>query len=214
MQIAIINYQGGNIGSVFRAMEFIRKDIRKLNIYLANSVDDVKKSDRIIIPGQGAMPQTMSSILSNNISEVISDNFGKKPFLGICVGMQILLDKSEEGNTKGLGLIKGSVVSFKKLFKQSSISKKHLKIPHLGWSKVKISPHPLWDGINHQSDFYFAHSYCCQIDNQDLGIGLTTYGVEFHSAVAGPAYFATQFHPEKSGVDGLKLLRNFIVKDF
>lgn len=212
MKIAVVNYEGGNVGSVFRALGFVHQEIKNVEVFLASSSVDINRADRVVIPGQGAMPQTMLALINSGLAEVIINSFGKKPTLGICVGMQILFERGDEGECKGLGLIKGEVNSFAKSFLEQNI--KGLKIPQMGWNCVEINSHPLWRGISNSAKFYFAHSFYCQPENTNLCVGKTDYGIKYASAIAMPAFFATQFHPEKSGKDGLKLLKNFIELDF
>lgn len=215
MKIAVINYQGGNVGSVFRAFEFLtaKSQMKNVEVFLANSPADLRKADRVVIPGQGAFPQTMNAIHANGLDSAICESFGKKPTLGICVGMQILFDRSDEGNCQGLGLIKGEVLSFSSSFAKNNLSNNFLKVPNMGWSKVNVHQHPLWKSITNPF-FYFAHSYFCKPIDTSLTIGETTYGINYSSAIASKNFFAVQFHPEKSGIAGLQFLENFINLDF
>ena len=197
--IAIIDYGMGNVRSVQKAIEYVAP-----NDYcvLTNNLNTIAEADRVVFPGQGAMGACMSALNEHKLKEVIKKAAKEKPFLGICLGLQLLFDFSEENNgTKGLSIIPGNVIKFKN---------NELKTPHMGWNKVKqINNHPLWSKIEDNSRFYSVHSYYVKEDNKSCVTGTTTYGIKFTSAIATDKLFAVQFHPEKSQRDGLQLLENF-----
>ena len=197
--IAIIDYGMGNVRSVQKAIEYVAP-----NDYcvLTNNLNAIAEADRVVFPGQGAMGACMSALNEHKLKEVIKKAAKEKPFLGICLGLQLLFDFSEENNgTKGLSIIPGNVIKFKN---------NELKTPHMGWNKVKqINNHPLWSKIEDNSRFYSVHSYYVKEDNKSCVTGTTKYGIKFTSAIATDKLFAVQFHPEKSQRDGLQLLENF-----
>jgi glutamine amidotransferase len=209
MQIAIIDYGSGNIHSVQKALEFVAPND---NIIHTNDRQIIENADKIIFPGQGAMGSCMQKLKDNDLIEVIKNSAKTKPFLGVCLGLQMLFETSEEDNCDGLGIIKGSVKRFESSALKLTNSK--LKIPHMGWNTVKQIDSPIWQGIKDNSYFYSVHSYFVQPKNKDLSIGLTNYGIDFTCAIADEEsnknLFAVQFHPEKSSDDGLQLLKNFV----
>ena len=198
--IAIVDYGMGNVRSVKKALEYVAPSD---NCILTSDPQVLRDSDRIVFPGQGAMGSCMSALEENSLVNEIKSSFKSKPFLGICLGLQLLFDSSEENNgTKGLSIVPGKVVKFKNI---------ELKIPHMGWNNVNQSKdHPLWFNIDNNSRFYSVHSYYVKPVNEDCVFGTTNYGHEFVSAIALDHVFAVQFHPEKSQNDGLQLLRNFV----
>ena len=198
--IAIVDYGMGNVRSVQKALEYVAPSD---NCILTSDPQVLRDSDRIVFPGQGAMGSCMSALEKNSLVNEIKSSFKSKPFLGICLGLQLLFDSSEENNgTKGLSIVPGKVVKFKN---------SELKIPHMGWNNVNHSKdHPLWFNIDNNSRFYSVHSYYVKPVNEDCVFGTTNYGHEFVSAIALDHVFAVQFHPEKSQNDGLQLLRNFV----
>ena len=198
--IAIVDYGMGNVRSVQKALEHVAPND---NCILTNDPKILRDSDRIVFPGQGAMGSCMSALEENSLIDEIKFSFQSKPFLGICLGLQLLFDSSEEDKgTNGLSIVPGKVVKFKD---------NELKIPHMGWNNVNQSKdHPLWFNIENNSRFYSVHSYYVKPVNQDCVFGTTNYGHEFVSAIALDNVFAVQFHPEKSQSDGLQLLSNFV----
>ena len=198
--IAIVDYGMGNVRSVQKALEYVAPSDKCI---LTSDPQVLRDSDRIVFPGQGAMGSCMSALEENSLVNEIKSSFKSKPFLGICLGLQLLFDSSEENNgTKGLSIVPGKVVKFKN---------NELKIPHMGWNNVNQSKdHPLWYNIENNTRFYSVHSYYVKPVNQDCVFGTTNYGHEFVSAIALDHVFAVQFHPEKSQNDGLQLLRNFV----
>jgi glutamine amidotransferase len=156
----------------------------------------------VVVPGQGAMPDCMRQLAASGAREAVVEAAGAKPFLGICIGLQMLFEHGEEGDTPGLGLLPGRVPRF-------AVS--GLKIPHMGWNEVfQARPHPLWSGIPDRSRFYFVHSYYPQPADPSMTAGTCAYGGSFTCAVARDNIFAVQFHPEKSQNSGLRLLSNFV----
>ena len=198
--IAIVDYGMGNVRSVQKALEHVAPND---NCILTSDPKFIRDSDRIVFPGQGAMGSCMSALEENSLIDEIKFSFQSKPFLGICLGLQLLFDSSEEDKgTNGLSIVPGEVVKFKD---------NALKIPHMGWNNVNQSiDHPLWFNIENNSRFYSVHSYYVKPVNQDCVFGTTNYGHEFVSAIALDNVFAVQFHPEKSQSDGLQLLSNFV----
>ena len=191
-----------NLSSVLKAVEHVAPNF---NVIVSSSLKEINDADKIIFPGQGAAKKCMSSINDKNLVGVIRKNSIEKPFLGICMGMQVLMDYSEENNgTDCLGIIKGKVRRFHK-------TKDGMKIPHMGWNRVKKkTDHPIWSGIDDNSYFYFVHSYLIEPENKTSIIGETEYGEKFCSVIAKDNIVAIQGHPEKSSVIGLKFLKNFI----
>ena len=200
--IAIIDYGVGNLRSVHNAVNFISPQKKS---FVTNDPDKVLKADKIIFPGQGAMPGCVEELDKRGLKEVLIESAKQKPFLGICLGLQMLFEISDEGNQKGFGLLPGKVIKFKSDYKE------RIKIPHMGWNSVMQSnKHPMWRKIKSGSKFYFVHSYFAQTSDKKLVVGHTEYGDNFASAVARDNIFACQFHPEKSAAIGLQLLENFI----
>lgn len=197
--IAIVDYGMGNVRSVQKAMEHVAPNDKCI---LTDNPQIIRDADRVIFPGQGAMQACMSALASNGLIEEIKLASKSKPFLGICLGLQLLFDSSEENNiTQGLSLVAGKVLKF-----QNS----DLKIPHIGWNKVnQVKKHPLWHKIENNSRFYSVHSYYVEEQDNECVFGTTNYGQTFTSAISIDKLFAVQFHPEKSQSDGLQLLKNF-----
>ena len=212
MHIAIVDYGMGNLRSVSQALAHVAPDCE---IRIANDPADILRSDRVVLPGQGAMPDCMKQLRSSGLMEAVLQSVREKPLLGICVGEQMLFEESEERkpgittNTACLGLMPGSVKRFDLVGTQEDGSE--FKIPHMGWNQVRQDrDHPMWHGIPDMSSFYFVHSYFVQVSNPEDTVGSTNYGGWFTSAVARDTIFATQFHPEKSAQYGLKLYQNFV----
>jgi len=173
----------------------------------------IRAAARVVLPGQSAMPDCMKSLSEMGLLEVVVDAQRDRPFLGICLGMQMLFAESEEGPTAGLGLVPGRVVRFRD---DEMIGRggERLKIPHMGWNRVhQTRPHRLWQDIPQDSRFYFAHSFYPVPDDQEVTAASTDYGTPFTCAIARANIFATQFHPEKSQRAGLQLLANFVAWD-
>ena len=197
--LVILDYGAGNIGSVQRACA----ETGIQSVITANPAD-LKKAERIIFPGVGAAPAAMENLIRTGLAEALKQVFlSGTPILGICLGAQVVLDSSEEGDTPCLGLIPGRTVRFK-------IKDKSLKIPQIGWNTVKIlQPHPLLEGIDKEDEFYFVHSYYPRPVRKDNIYAVSDYGGEFCCAVGNKNLFAVQFHPEKSGRFGLSMLQRF-----
>ena len=198
--IAIVDYGMGNLKSVFNAF---KKVAPNLNIVITSNPDIINSADRIVFPGQGAMPDCLRELEKKNLTQVITHASKNKPFLGICIGMQMLNNFSEEGLIDCLGVIPGSVKKFKP-------NNHYNKVPHMGWNQVRRNKdHFLWNGITNNERFYFVHSYYVKPSNKNLIAANTLYESPFCSAINKDNIFAVQFHPEKSSLPGLQLLKNF-----
>jgi len=201
--IAIVDYNMGNLASVKNAFAKLGKDT-----VVENNPEKFKDYDKLILPGVGAFGDAMEHLKERNMVEPIKEFAASgKPMIGICLGMQLLFESSEEfGKHEGLGLIKGSVTAF-----DSSKFSEPLKVPHMGWNEVaQMTDHPLWKDIEDGSRFYFVHSYYVEAQARDLVAGVCRYGKQFDVALARDNAFAVQFHPEKSSKAGLQLLKNFL----
>ena len=206
-KIVVVDYGMGNLRSVAQALRAVAPEA---NVLISGEVPDIQSADRIVLPGQGAMPDCMSSLRDSGVQEAVLAASRSKPLFGVCVGEQMLFDLSEEGNTPGLGLLPGKVVRFN-LDGQLQADGSRFKVPQMGWNRVQQSrPHALWQDIPDQEYFYFVHSYYAQPDNAEHIVGMTDYGQLFACAVARDNIFATQFHPEKSAHAGLQLYKNFV----
>jgi len=207
--IAIIDYGMGNLYSVAKAVEHVAGS--KNNIVVTSDADVIAASDKVIFPGQGAVKDCMSALQQCDLQSVIIDATKQKPFLGICLGMQVLMQMSEENDgTDCLGIYKGSVKYFGNHLTIGS-GDNSFKVPHMGWNCIEQQQnHPLWKDITESSYFYFVHSYFVATENDDLIAGTTNYGPTFTSVIAQDNVFAMQCHPEKSAQAGLQLLKNFI----
>ncbi|MDH3634092.1 MAG: imidazole glycerol phosphate synthase subunit HisH [Gammaproteobacteria bacterium] len=206
--IAVVDYGMGNLRSVVNALEVVTDG--KDQVILTSTAQQVLDADRVVFPGQGAAGDCMRAIDDYGLREAILIAAAEQPFLGICMGMQVLVDRSEENQgTACLGFFEGQVKYFGDGHKDQSGVK--LKIPHMGWNRVtQIQSHPLWHSIADGSRFYFVHSYYLDAEVPDLAAGVTEYGFSFTSAIARDNLFAMQCHPEKSSDSGLQLLRNFV----
>ncbi|WP_306391460.1 imidazole glycerol phosphate synthase subunit HisH [Telluria beijingensis] len=198
----------GNLRSVAQAL---RAAAPEADVVISSSAADLDRADRIVLPGQGAMRDCMNSLRESGLEEALLRAAKTRPIMGVCVGEQMLFDESEENEgTPGLGLLPGKVVRFQldgKLQQDGS----RFKVPQMGWNRVRQSrAHPLWEGVEDGSYFYFVHSYYAAPGNRDDVIGETDYGAPFCCAVGRDNIVATQFHPEKSAAAGLRLYRNFI----
>ena len=204
--IAVIDYGMGNLRSVSKALEHVAGDVP---VIVTADPAAVARAERVVFPGQGAMPDCMRELDARGLHAAVIEAAREKPFLGICVGEQMLFERSEEGKVAGLGIFPGEVRRFpeEKMVDRNGV---RLKVPHMGWNEVWQKPHALWNGIADGSRFYFVHSYCVQAMDPELTTGTTDYGVPFTCAVGRDNIFAVQFHPEKSAADGLQLLKNFV----
>lgn len=206
-KIVVVDYGMGNLRSVAQALRTVAPDVE---VKISGETADLDSADRIVLPGQGAMPDCMRSLRESGLLESLLNAAESKPLLGICIGEQMLFDISEEGDTPGLGLLPGKVTRFQ-LEGQLQEDGSRFKVPQMGWNQVKqTAPHPLWNGIVDNSYFYFVHSYYVVPDNPAHVVGETVYGAPFCCAVTRDNLFATQFHPEKSAAAGLQLYKNFI----
>jgi glutamine amidotransferase len=207
--VAVIDYGMGNLHSIAKALQFVAPES---TILVSADPDTIRRADRVVFPGVGAIRDCMAQLEHLDLIEVIQNVSKKKPFLGICLGLQALLESSEESQeVECLGLFEGSVVRFEKPVASDGSP---LKIPHMGWNSVlQTHPHPLWAGIPQHSRFYFVHSYHAETADKACIAATADYPGPFTCALARDNLFAVQFHPEKSQAMGLKLLRNFIVWD-
>lgn len=207
--IAIIDYGMGNLYSVTKAVEHVAGS--KDKIVVTSDADKIIASDKVIFPGQGAAKDCMSALQKCDLKSAIIDTASQKPFLGICMGMQVLMQMSEENDgVDCLGMYKGSVKYFGNHLSIGS-GDNDFKVPHMGWNCIEQQQsHPLWKDISESSYFYFVHSYFVSTENDKLIAGTTSYGPTFTSVIAQDNVFAMQCHPEKSAQAGLQLLKNFL----
>jgi len=205
--IAVVDYGMGNLRSVARALEHVAGG--KPVVVTADPAV-LAAAERVVVPGQGAMPDCMRELEERGLRQAVIEAAATKPFLGICIGQQMLFEHSEEGDVPGLGILRGQVKRFPA--EKMHLPDGHkLKVPHMGWNEVRQSgPHPLWRGIADGARFYFVHSYYVSPDDAACVAGTTEYGIPFTSACARDNIFAVQCHPEKSAQAGLQLLSNFI----
>lgn len=207
MKIAIVDYGMGNLFSVFKALQYVAEGAE---IILSADPEQISLADKVVFPGQGAMPDCMHALESRGLRQVVVSAARTKPFLGICVGAQLLFEESEEGNTPGLGIFAGRVIRFKPEAMHDATGNK-LKVPHMGWNEIfQTHTHPLWQGIPDKTRFYFVHSYHFAPTDSSLILGETAYPDRFASVIGKNNIFAMQCHPEKSHAAGLTLLRNFV----
>jgi len=207
--VAVVDYGMGNLKSVSQAV-LKAAEGSGVDVVITQSADAVHAADRIVLPGQGAIRDCMRHLRDSGMLEAVLHAAREKPMLGVCVGMQMLLDRSEEQDTAGLGLIPGEVRRFR-LEGRLQGDGSRFKVPQMGWNRVRQEfPHPLWAGIPDESWFYFVHSFHAAPSETRHSAGTTKYGDRFTSAVARDNIFATQFHPEKSADLGLALYRNFL----
>ena len=209
--IAVVDYGMGNLRSVARALEHVAPG--RTRVRVTDRAADIVAADRVVFPGQGAARDCMRALVRHELQAPLLEAARSRPFLGMCMGLQVLLEHSEEGGgTDFLGIIPGRV----RRFADGRVDADgwRLKIPHMGWNIVRqASAHALWDGIADGTRFYFVHSYYAQPADAELATGMTDYGHEFCSALARDNLFACQFHPEKSSAAGLRLLANFVAWD-
>ena len=206
MKIAVVDYGMGNIRSVSKALERVAP---QAEVLVTSEPATIRAAERVVVPGQGAMPDCMRQLEASGARDAVIEATRSKPFLGICIGMQMLFEHGEEGDTRGLGLLEGGVPRFPD--GKASAKMAGLKIPHMGWNEVRQArSHPLWEGVEDGSRFYFVHSYYPQPAAGAMTAATCDYGVTFTCAVARDNIFAVQFHPEKSQDRGLRLLSNFV----
>jgi imidazole glycerol-phosphate synthase subunit HisH len=207
--IAVIDYGMGNLRSVAQAVRHVSQGAG-VNVIVTANPDDVRAAERIVLPGQGAMRDCMAELAASGVKEAVLEAARSKPLFGVCVGMQMLLDHSEEQDTPGLGLLPGRVKRFA-LQGQLQADGSRYKVPQMGWNRVEqAQPHALWAGIANNAWFYFVHSFYAEPALAQHSVGVAEYGHAFTAAIARDNIFATQFHPEKSAADGLSLYRNFL----
>lgn len=204
--IAVIDYGMGNLRSVAKALEHVAN---ALPVVVTADPAVVAGAERVVFPGQGAMPDCMRELAARGLRDAVLQAAKDKPFLGICVGEQMLFEHSDEGNVPALGVFPGNVVRFPEA-RMALPDGARLKVPHMGWNQVQQVSHALWRGIADRARFYFVHSYYVEPSDPALVMGRCDYGVPFTCAVGRDNIFAVQFHPEKSARDGLQLLKNFV----
>ena len=208
--VAVVDYGMGNLRSVSQAVRHVAQG-SGFEVVVTARPQDVRDAERIVLPGQGAMPDCMRELRQSGLLEPVLEAAASKPLFGVCVGMQMLLDRSAEGPTEGLGLIHGEVVKFELAGRLQPDGSRY-KVPQMGWNRVWQSrpAHPLWTGIPDGSYYYFVHSFYARTSDARHSVGQADYGARFTAAIARDNIFATQFHPEKSADHGLALYRNFL----
>jgi glutamine amidotransferase len=204
--IAVVDYGMGNLRSVAKAIEHVAP---RTEVRVTSEAATVRRAQRVVFPGQGAMPDCMRYLREYGLAEAVREAAATKPLLAVCIGEQMLFERSEEGDVDGLGVFAGRVVRFADTAMRQPDGSR-LKVPHMGWNRVRqTQDHALWDGIPDESWFYFVHSYYVVPDNDAITAGKASYGTVFTCVVGADNIFATQFHPEKSSAAGLRLYENF-----
>jgi glutamine amidotransferase len=221
--VAVVDYGMGNLRSVSQAV-LVAAQGSGYQVLITSRPEQVRAAERVVLPGQGAMPDCMRELRDSGLRDAVLEAAASKPMFGVCVGMQMLLDHSAEGDTPGLGLIPGEVVKFD-LAGQMQPDGSRYKVPQMGWNQVfqtasgqgrplesgnGARPHPVWGEVPDGSYFYFVHSFYARPSDARHSAGLADYGGRFAAAIARDNIFATQFHPEKSAAHGLALYRNFL----
>ena len=207
--VAVVDYGMGNLRSVSNAVRHVAAGTG-FEVIVTSKPEEVRGAERIVLPGQGAMPDCMREFRESGLMESVLEGARAKPLMGVCVGMQMILGRSEEGPTDGLGLIPGEVMKFH-LEGQLQPDGSRYKVPQMGWNRVfQSQPHALWSGVADASYFYFVHSFYARPSDARHSVGEADYGVRFTAAIGRDNIFATQFHPEKSADQGLALYRNFL----
>jgi glutamine amidotransferase len=205
--VVVVDYGMGNLRSVAKAIEHVAP---QAEVRVSSDAAEIAASDRVVVPGQGAMPDCMRELSARGLRDAVIRAAAEKPFLGICVGLQMLFGHAEEGDVMGLEILPGRIPRFPQAAMVAPDGTR-LKVPHMGWNQVQqAEAHPLWDGIEDGARFYFVHSYYVEPASPEVIAGSTHYGIPFTSAVARANIFAVQFHPEKSAQAGLRLLGNFM----
>ncbi|HEY6086968.1 MAG TPA: imidazole glycerol phosphate synthase subunit HisH [Burkholderiaceae bacterium] len=208
--VAVVDYGMGNLRSVSQAVMHVAAG-SGIEVVITQRSHDVLAAERVVLPGQGAMRDCMRELQESGLREAVLHAAAHKPLFGVCVGMQMLLDHSEEQDTPGLGLIGGRVRRFALEGRHQPDGSRY-KVPQMGWNRVRQAcPHVLWAGVADDAWFYFVHSYYAEPSDPRHSAGLADYGTRFTAALARDNIFATQFHPEKSAADGLTLYRNFLL---
>jgi imidazole glycerol-phosphate synthase subunit HisH len=199
LRIAVVDYGMGNLRSVAKAIEHVAPQAQ---VRVTAAPSEISSADKVVVPGQGAMRDCMRQLAGSGARDAVLEATRAKPFLGICIGLQMLFEHGEEGDTAGLGVFAGEV---------PRLRPQGLKIPHMGWNQVEQArPHAMWQGIAQASRFYFVHSYYPAPRDASLTAATSVYGEPFTCAIARDNIFAVQFHPEKSQSAGLQLLSNFV----
>jgi imidazole glycerol-phosphate synthase subunit HisH len=211
--VAVVDYGMGNLRSVSQAVMHVARG-SGVGVIVTSRPDEVLAADRIVLPGQGAMPDCMRELRESGLQDAVLHAAAHKPLMGVCIGMQMLLTRSEEGQhadgTPGLGLMEGEVIRFR-LEGRLQPDGSRYKVPQMGWNQVhQVRPHALWTGVPDAAYFYFVHSFYARPSDPHHSVGETDYGSRFTCALARDNIFATQFHPEKSAEHGLALYRNFL----
>ena len=207
MRIAVVDYGMGNLRSVSKALEHVAPDAQ---VAVTADAAEIRAAERVVVPGQGAMPDCMRELDARGLRAPVIEAARSKPFLGLCIGLQMLFERSDEGGVAGLEVLAGNVRRFAQDLRDPATGVR-LKVPHMGWNQVRQTrDHPLWRSIADGARFYFVHSYYVEESEPALASARTRYGIEFACAVARDNIFAVQFHPEKSQAAGLQLLRNFV----
>jgi glutamine amidotransferase len=211
--VAVVDYGMGNLRSVSQAVRAVAADTGH-HVLVTSRPNEVRAAERVVLPGQGAMPDCMHELRVSGLLDAVLEAAACKPLFGVCVGMQMLLDHSAEGDTPGLGLIPGRVRKFELHGRLQSDGSRY-KVPQMGWNQVHRAGttgagHPVWGAVPDDSYFYFVHSFYAEPSDARHIVGLTDYGGPFSAAIARDNIFATQFHPEKSASHGLSLYRNFL----
>jgi glutamine amidotransferase len=209
VDIAVVDYGMGNLRSVHNALLAVAPNA---TVEVTDDPAVVAKAARVVFPGQGAMPDCMRELDARNLRQAVLDAARNKPFLGICIGLQMLFEHSSEGNVPGLGVFRGEVLRFEHEMHDAHGGR--LKVPHMGWNQVhqggNVGAHAMWQNINQDERFYFVHSYYVQPTDATIVQAESNYPRPFVCAVARDNVFAVQFHPEKSHTAGLQLLQNFV----
>ncbi len=209
-KVAVVDYGMGNLRSVAQAVMHAASVVDHADVVVTSDPQVVRDAHRVVLPGQGAMPDCMRELRESGLMDAVLDAAHKKPLFGVCVGMQMLLDHSAEGDTPGLGLIPGEVVKFD-LAGRTQADGSRFKVPQMGWNQVlQTRAHPMWQDVPDNSYFYFVHSFYARPKDLAHSAAQTDYGGFFTCAVSRDNIFATQFHPEKSAAHGLALYRNFL----
>jgi glutamine amidotransferase len=207
--VAVVDYGMGNLRSVSQAVMHVAQG-SGVEVIVTSTPEEVYAAERVVLPGQGAMPDCMRELHDSGLLDAVLHAAANKPLMGVCVGMQMMLGRSEEGPTDGLGLVPGEVIRFR-LEGRLQPDGSRFKVPQMGWNRVsQVRPHPVWAGVPDDSWFYFVHSFYARPADAAHSAGETDYGGRFTCALARDNIFATQFHPEKSAGHGLALYRNFL----
>ncbi len=207
IDVAVVDYGMGNLRSVSKALQFVAP---QLNIVVTDQAHQVAQAAKVVFPGQGAMPDCMRELQLRGLTEAVIAAAASKPFLGICIGLQLLFEHSEEGDANGLAILPGRVKKFSAASLHDAQGNK-LKVPHMGWNQVyQKRAHPMWQGIADAERFYYVHSYYVEPQQTGIIAGSSNYPESFTSVIAKDNIFAVQFHPEKSQHAGLALLKNFV----